>query len=56
MTSTVTACHAFDSAIALTPDGDGNFGGRTTPEYANMVGPFGGITAATMVSAVRQHP
>lgn len=56
MTSTMTSQHAFDSAVALTPDGAGNFSGRTTPEYANMVGPFGGITAATMLAAVQQHP
>ncbi|MFI6365788.1 acyl-CoA thioesterase [Nocardia sp. NPDC050630] len=56
MSSTVTARHAFDSAVTLTPDGTGNFNGRTTPEYGNMVGPFGGITAATLLRAVQQHP
>lgn len=48
--------HPFDAAIELAPAGDGNFTGHTTPDYANMVGPFGGITAATLVRAVQQHP
>ncbi|HEY9094695.1 MAG TPA: thioesterase family protein, partial [Hydrogenophaga sp.] len=38
---------AFDSAIALQPQPDGSFLGHTSPAYANMVGPYGGITAAT---------
>lgn len=48
--------HPFDDAIALTRDADGVFHGRTTPEYWNMVGPFGGITAAVLLQAVMQHP
>lgn len=48
--------HAFDDAVALEPLGDGRFSGRTRPAYANMVGPFGGITAATLLRAVQQHP
>lgn len=38
----MTTSHPFDAAVALTPVGDGTFDGHTTPEYANMVGPFGG--------------
>ncbi len=49
--------HVFDAAIALeagaTP---GVFSGTTHPAWANMVGPFGGITAATVLQAVMQHP
>jgi acyl-CoA thioesterase len=30
--------------------------GRTLPEWANMVGPFGGITAAAIVRAIDTHP
>ena len=48
--------HAFDEAIALQPQADGSFLGRTSPAYANMVGPFGGITAAQALNAVLQHP
>lgn len=47
---------AFDKAIDLQPAGHGRFRGSTTPEWANMVGPFGGITAATLVRAVQLHP
>lgn len=48
--------HVFDQAIALTATGDGLYGGATSPSYANMVGPFGGITAATALNAAMQHP
>jgi hypothetical protein len=44
--------HVFDQAIALTASGDGVYTGATSPAYANMVGPFGGITAATVLNAV----
>lgn len=47
---------AFDDAIALQPHADGSFAGHTSPAYANMVGPFGGITAAQALNAVLQHP
>jgi acyl-CoA thioesterase len=47
---------AFDSAIALQPQPDGSFLGHTSPAYANMVGPYGGITAATVLNAVLLHP
>ena len=48
--------HAFDQAIALAAQTDGSFLGHTSPAYANMVGPYGGITAAQVLSAVLQHP
>jgi len=48
--------HAFDEAIALATQDDGSFVGRTSPAYANMVGPYGGITAAQALNSVMQHP
>lgn len=48
--------HPFDSGIALVPAGPDLMVGRTLPEWANMVGPFGGITAATLVHAIQMHP
>jgi acyl-CoA thioesterase len=48
--------HAFDTAIALQPLGEHRFAGAPSPAYANMVGPFGGVTAATAMNAVLQHP
>ncbi|GAB2842177.1 thioesterase family protein [Actinocorallia aurea] len=54
--TTTDALHPFDEAVALSPEADGRFQGKTAPAYANMVGPFGGITAATLLRAVQQHP
>lgn len=48
--------HVFDTAIALTSEGGKDFQGRTHPGYGNMVGPFGGVIAATLMNAVMQHP
>lgn len=48
--------HPFDRATVLTPMDDGGVAGRTDAAYMNMVGPFGGITAAAMLNAVMQHP
>lgn len=48
--------HVFDAALDLKSLGDGRTEGRTHPAYANMVGPFGGTTAATLLRAVEQHP
>lgn len=54
--------HAFDRAVALEPLAPGAAGaprcfrGHTSAEYANMVGPFGGITAAQALQAVMLHP
>ena len=48
--------HPFDQAMVLAPQPDGRFIGGTTPAYWNMIGPFGGITAAAALNAVMQHP
>lgn len=53
---TAPAAHPFDEAIALVPVGEGLWQGHTSPAYANMVGPFGGITAAQALNAVMLHP
>ena len=47
---------AFDEAITLQTQPDGSCTGHTSPAYANMVGPFGGVTAAQALNAVLQHP
>ena len=47
--------HPFDAAIALQARDDG-WQGRTSPAYANMIGPYGGITAAQALNALLQHP
>lgn len=46
--------HPFDAAVALEPIGPGRWRGHTHSAYANMVGPFGGITAAALLQAVLQ--
>ena len=48
--------HPFDAALVLHHDRPGHFAGATTPDYWNMVGPFGGITAATILRAILNHP
>lgn len=48
--------HLFDQAVALQARDDGSFAGRTHPAWANMIGPFGGVTAAQCLQAVLQHP
>lgn len=48
--------HPFDRAIQLDTIDDVTYRGRTQPEWANMLGPFGGITAATLVRAIEAHP
>jgi acyl-CoA thioesterase len=56
MTATHPSDHPFDRAIQLDTI-DGNVRrGRTRPEWANMVGPFGGITSAALVHAIETHP
>ncbi|WP_430333278.1 acyl-CoA thioesterase [Rhodococcus sp. ACT016] len=58
MTQIVAPTHPFDAAVELASEGGSPdaFRGHTSAAYANMVGPFGGITAATLLSAVQQHP
>jgi len=48
--------HPFDTATLLETQPDGSFRGHTSPAYANMVGPFGGATAACLLQAPMQHP
>lgn len=48
--------HPFDQFIALTAKGHGHFAGQAQPSYWNMVGPFGGVVAATATQAVMLHP
>jgi Thioesterase-like superfamily len=49
--------HLFDEALALQPSPTlGNHSGHTHPAWQNMVGPYGGITAAVMLKAVMLHP
>ena len=52
----MTWTHPFDSAVALDAVDGAVRRGRTHPAWANMVGPFGGITAAALVRAVETHP
>ncbi len=48
--------HPLDRAIDLEVVDDDVVRGRTQPEWANMVGPFGGVTAAAMLHAIELHP
>lgn len=59
--------HPFDQAMALQPcatpaavtvavSGTQSWQGQAHPGYQNMVGPFGGVTAAQALNAVLQHP
>ena len=53
------SAHPFDQAIALQPLGDpaqGRWRGVPSPAYWNMVGPYGGISAAIALHGVLQHP
>lgn len=47
--------HLFDEATRVTA-GDSRWQGRTSPDYWAFVGPFGGVTAATVLRALIQHP
>jgi acyl-CoA thioesterase len=53
--ATMTDTHPFDQATRLEPVADGRWRGHTHTAYANMVGPFGGVTAAAMLGAVMRH-
>lgn len=48
--------HSFDAAVGLAEAGADRWQGQTSPAYANMVGPFGGMTAAQALAAVLRHP
>ncbi len=47
--------HLFDQATRVTA-GDSRWQGRTCPDYWAFVGPFGGVTAATVLRALIEHP
>lgn len=55
-TATSAHVHPLDAMLQLQPQGDGSFIGRTHASYANMVGPYGGATAALLLHSVLQHP
>ena len=48
----MTPTHPFDRALRLDALDGNTRRGRTHPEWANMVGPFGGITTAVLVRAI----
>lgn len=48
--------HPFDISTGLQPAGPHHWRGSPSRLYWNMVGPFGGTTAATLLRAVLQHP
>lgn len=48
--------HVFDMATTLIPISEGHYQGQTSPDYANMAGPFGGVTAANLMQSVLLDP
>lgn len=48
--------HPLDEALQLSSSTPGQYAGQTHAGYWNMVGPFGGVTAATLLKAVLKHP
>jgi acyl-CoA thioesterase len=48
--------HPLDEAIDLRATAPHEVTGATHPAYANMIGPFGGTTAAQLLQAVMLHP
>lgn len=48
--------HPLDRTTQLVETAKGQYQGKITQDYANMVGPFGGTIAAVLVNAVLQHP
>lgn len=48
--------HPFDQALHLAAQPDGGMQAHTHASYWNMVGPYGGVTAAQMLQAVLTHP
>lgn len=47
--------HPLDAAVKLKTSGD-RLTGATSDAYWNFTGPFGGVTAATLLQAVMDHP
>jgi acyl-CoA thioesterase len=50
-----TTPHLFDDATRVAA-GDSRWSGHTSEDYWAFVGPFGGLTAATMLRAIIEHP
>src|SRR3954471_18920712 len=50
-----TTPHLFDDATRVAA-GDSRWTGHTSDDYWAFVGPFGGVTAATMLRAIIGHP
>jgi acyl-CoA thioesterase len=48
--------HPFDRATTVRRDAHGLSSATTSDDYWAFVGPFGGITAATMLRAILDHP
>ena len=48
--------HPFDAALQLQPADPDRYTGHTSADYWNMVGPFGGTTAALVLQSVLRHP
>jgi len=48
--------HSLDAMLALTPLAPGVYDGHTHAGYWNMVGPYGGATAALALHSILQHP
>ncbi|UXS59701.1 hypothetical protein [Staphylococcus ureilyticus] len=44
-----TYAHPFDIATSLKQQEIGVYHGHTSDDYANMVGPFGGVIASTLL-------
>ena len=55
MSETNGTQHLFDQAIALCGEPNKRIA-KVSPAYQNMVGPFGGITAAKILHAILKHP
>lgn len=51
-----TYAHPFDIATSLKQQETGVYHGHTSDDYANMVGPFGGVIASTLLRAIIEHP
>jgi acyl-CoA thioesterase len=49
------ASHLFDDATRVGA-GDSRWTGRTSSDYWAFVGPFGGVTAATILRTIVEHP
>jgi len=48
--------HSFDSALQLCAVTDDRYSGQIPAQWANFVGPFGGILAANLLQAVCRNP